>query len=110
MRRIGLAVVLAVKLFVASLAEAQQVKIGVLCAGFGCPPSGGNREASWRLIDKLARVGLVQGRALGWDFDRVTASEDEIRIEAQKLASRNPTLILVWGNVVAAQAAKKGTR
>jgi len=110
MRLIELAVVVAINLFVASLAEAQQVKIGVLCAGFGCPPSGGNMEASWRLIDKLARVGLVQGRTLGWDFGSVTGSEDQIRIEAQKLVSRNPTLILVWGNVAAAQAAKEATR
>jgi putative ABC transport system substrate-binding protein len=110
MRRIGLAVVLVLSLFPAPLsAEAQQVKIGVLCAGLACPFSG-PQEYFRPIIEALARVGLVQGRTLAWDLGSITSSEDHIAIEAPKLVSRHPTLIFVWGNVAAAQAAKDATR
>jgi putative tryptophan/tyrosine transport system substrate-binding protein len=114
MRVIGLAVVLAVSLLLAPLAaEAQpvgrQVKIGVLCAGF-CPfhgPGGSFRP----LITALERVGLVQGRTLAWDVGGVVTTEDLIAVEAQKLVSRGPDLILVWpGSIAAARAAKDATR
>jgi putative ABC transport system substrate-binding protein len=87
---------------------ARQVRIGVLCAGF-CPFGG--PEYSYRpLIDALAGVGLVQGRTLVWDIGGVVSSEDQIALEAQKLVSRRPALILVWpGNVAAARAAKGAT-
>jgi putative ABC transport system substrate-binding protein len=88
---------------------ARQVKIGVLCAGF-CPFGGPERSYQPR-NDALAGVGLVQGRTLVWDIGGVINSEDQVAIEAQKLVSRNPTLILVWpGNVAAARAAKDATR
>jgi len=108
MRRIGLAVVLALSLCLEPLAaQTQQVKIGVLCAGM-C--AFGHPQGSQPLIDALARVRLVQNRTLVWDIGGITSSEDQITIEAQKLVSRRPTLILVWGNVAAAQAAKDATR
>jgi putative tryptophan/tyrosine transport system substrate-binding protein len=108
MRRIGLAVVLALSLCLEPLAaQTQQVKIGVLCAGM-C--AFGHPQGFPPLIDALARVGLVQNRTLVWDIGGITGSEDQITIEAQKLVSRRPTLILVWGNVAAAQAAKDATR
>jgi len=88
---------------------ARQVKIGVLCAGF-CP-FGGPEEWYRPLTDALARVGLDQGRTLVWDVGGVLGSEDQVAIEAQKLVSRHPALILVWpGNVAAARAAKEATR
>jgi len=114
MRLIGLAVVLGLSLFVAPLAgEAQpvgrQVKIGVLCAGF-CPFHG--PVASFRpLTTALERIGLVQGRTLAWDIGGVVNTEDLIAVEAQKLVTRRPDLILVWpGSVAAARAAKDATR
>src|SRR5262245_33986650 len=114
MRRIGLAVVLAVSVFASPFAgQAQplgrQVKIGVLCAGF-CPFHG--PVASFRpLITALERVGLVQGRTLAWDIGGVVNTEDLIAVEAQKLVTRRPDLILVWpGSVAAARAAKDATR
>jgi putative ABC transport system substrate-binding protein len=110
MRRIGLAVVLVLGLALAPFAaEAPQVTIGVLCGGFGCPFAG-PKEYSRPLIDALAHVGLIQGRRLAWDMASITSSEDRIANEAPKLVSRHPTLILVWGTVAAAQAAKDATR
>jgi putative ABC transport system substrate-binding protein len=87
---------------------ARQVKIGVVCAGF-CPFGG--PEGSYRpLIDALAGIGLVQGCTLVWDIGAVLSSEDQVAIEAQKLVSRHPALILVWpGNAAAARAAKDAT-
>jgi hypothetical protein len=61
MRLIGIAVVVAVNLFVASLAEAQQVKIRVLYAGFGCPPTGGNVGSSWRLFTAALIDRIING-------------------------------------------------
>lgn len=104
---------LAVGAVVPPAAEAQPgarpVKIGVLCAGF-CPfpvPAGPSRP----LIIALESVGLVQGRTLAWDIGGIVSTEDLIAVEAQKLVSRRPDLILVWpGSVAAARAAKGATR
>ena len=84
------------------------IKVGVLCAGF-CPFGG--PEGSYRALSgALERVGLVQGRTLVWDIGGVVNSEDQIALEARKLVSRRPDLILIWpGNVVAARAAKDAT-
>ena len=115
MRLIGLAVVLVLSLILAPLAvEAQpagrQVKIGVLCAGT-CPFGGPVGQAIEPLTTALERVGLVRGRTLAWDTFGVVNSEDQIAVEAQKLVSRRPDLILVWpGSVRAARAAKDATR
>ena len=88
---------------------ARQVKIGVLCAGL-CP-FGGPVGAIEPLTTALERVGLVRGRTLAWDTFGVVNSEDQIAVEAQKLVSRRPDLILVWpGSVRAARAAKDATR
>ena len=88
---------------------ARQVKIGVLCAGL-CP-FGGPEGAIEPLTTALERVGLVRGRTLAWDTFGVVNSEDQIAVEAQKLVSRRPDLILVWpGSVWAARAAKDATR
>jgi putative ABC transport system substrate-binding protein len=85
------------------------VKIGVLCAGL-CP-FGGPEGAIEPLTTALERVGLVRGRTLAWDTFGVVNSEDQIAVEAQKLVSRRPDLILVWpGSVRAARAAKDATR
>jgi putative ABC transport system substrate-binding protein len=88
---------------------ARQVTIGVLCTGlcpFPVPP-----EPSRPLIVALERVGLVQGRTLKWDIGAILASEDQIAVEAKKLVSRRPDLLLVWpGSVAAARAAKDATR
>jgi hypothetical protein len=113
MPRIGLAVVVSLVCLTAPLAgEAQpvgrQVKIGVLCAGL-CPFYG---PTNWfrPLTIALERVGLVQGRTLAWDLGGVVTTEDLIAVEAQKLVSRRPDLILVWpGSVAAARAAKDAT-
>jgi putative ABC transport system substrate-binding protein len=87
---------------------ARQVKIGVLCAGL-CP-FGGSMGAIEPLTTALERVGLVRGRTLAWDTFGVVRSEDQIAVEAQKLVSRRPDLILVWpGSVRAARAAKDAT-
>lgn len=108
------ATVLAIVAGVAPLAgEAQpvarQVKIGVLCAGF-CP-FGGPEGAYGPLLDALERVGLVRGRTLVLDVGGVVNSDDQMAIEAQKLVSRRPDLILIWAdNVAAARAAKNATR
>jgi putative ABC transport system substrate-binding protein len=107
MRRIELAVVLAFSLFAPHLADAQPVKIGVLCVRV-CPSFGS--EEMQPLTDALALVGLVRGRTLMWDIGSITNSEDQITVAAQTLVSRHPTLILVWGNVSAARAAKDATR
>jgi len=113
MRLIGLAVALAINLLASLLVEAQpagrQVKIGVLCAGL-CPFHGPAATAR-PLIIALERVGLVQGRTLAWDIGGIVTTEDLIAVEAQKLVSRRPDLILVWpGSVAAARAAKDATR
>lgn len=113
MPRIGLVIVVVLGLVLAPLAgkaqqAGRQVRIGVLCAGF-CPfhgPVGSLRP----LVISLERVGLVQGRTLAWDIGGVVTTEDLIAIEAQKLVSRRPDLILVWpGSVAAARAAKNAT-
>jgi hypothetical protein len=84
MRRIGLAVVLAVSVLASPFAgRAQplerQVKIGVLCAGF-CPFHG--PVASFRpLTTALERIGLVQGRTLAWDIGGVVNTEDLIAVD-----------------------------
>jgi ABC transporter substrate binding protein len=104
---------LSVGVVVPPAAEAQQrtrpVTIGVLCAGF-CPfpvPAGSSRP----LITALESVGLVQGRTLAWDIGGIVNAEDLVAVEAQKLVSRRPDLILVWpGSVAAARAAKDATR
>jgi putative tryptophan/tyrosine transport system substrate-binding protein len=95
------------------VAEAQQtgrqVTIGVLCTGvcpFPVPP-----EPSRALIIALERIGLTQGRTLRWDIGGIVNTEDQIAVEAQKLVSRHPDLILVLpGSVAAARAAKDATR
>ena len=106
----GPVVLFAVGLLVVPLAgEAQrQVKIGVLCAG-SCP-FGGPEGSIRPLFDALERVGLVRGRTLVLDIGGVVTSEDQIAVEAQKLVSRRPDLVLVWtGSVAAARAAKDAT-
>ena len=86
----------------------RQVKIGVLCAGL-CP-FGGPVGRIEPLTTALERVGLVRGRTLAWDMFGAVNSEDQIAVEAQKLVSRRPDLILVWpGSVWAARAAKDAT-
>ena len=100
-------------LLVPLVSEAQQparpVKIGVLCAG-SCP-FGGPEGAVQPIFDALERVGLVRGRTLVLDIGGVVNSDDQMSVEAQKLVSRGPDLILVWtGNVAAARAAKDATR
>src|SRR5215831_6867963 len=114
MRRIGLAVAFTLAITLSPLAVhaqpvGRQVKIGVLCAGV-CPfpvPPGPSRP----LIIALESVGLVQGRTLAWDIGGVVNSEDQIAVEAQKLVSRRPDLILILpGSVAAARAAKNATR
>ena len=94
------------------VAGAQQpprpVRLGVLCSGV-CP-FGGPVGSYRSLTEALARVGLVQGRTLAWDVGGVTNTEDQVVVEAPKLAARRPDLILVWpGNVTAARAAKVAT-
>jgi putative ABC transport system substrate-binding protein len=89
---------------------ARQVRIGVLCAASLCP-FGGPEGAIQPLTTALERVGLVRGRTLVWDTGGVVTSEDQIAVEAQKLVSRRPNLILVWpGSVWAARAARDATR
>ena len=88
MRRIGLAGVLAFSFFAPHLAEAQPVKIGVLCVRV-CPSFGS--EEMQPLTDALAHVGLVRGRTLMWDIGSITNSEDQITVAAQTLVSRHPT-------------------
>jgi len=87
----------------------RQVTIGVLCTGvcpFPVPP-----EPSRALIIALERIGLVQGRTLRWDIGGIVNAEDQIAVEAQKLVSRHPDLILVLpGSVAAARAAKDATQ
>ena len=113
MRVIGLTVVLAINLLASLVVEAQPatrpVTIGVLCVGF-CPFVG--PAATLRpLTIALERVGLVQGRTLAWDIGGLVSTEDLIAVEAHKLVSRRPDLILVWpGSVAAARAAKGATR
>ncbi|MGH2361219.1 MAG: ABC transporter substrate-binding protein [bacterium] len=106
---IGLAVGAVVPLATEAQHGVRQVKIGVLCAGF-CPfpvPAGPSRP----LITALESVGLVEGRTLAWDIGGIVNTEDLIAVEAQKLVSRRPDLILVWpGSVAAARAAKGATR
>jgi putative ABC transport system substrate-binding protein len=88
---------------------ARPVTIGVLCAGM-CPFAG-PVESYRPLTDALARIGLVEGRTLKWDFGGVVTSEDQLTVEARKLVARQPTFILVWpGNVIAALAVKEATR
>ena len=98
MRRIGLAVVLALGLVLAPLAvEAQQARQMT--------------KVSRPLVNAPERVGLIQGRSLVWDIGGVVFSEDQIVVEAQRLVAQRPDLILVWpGNVAAARAAKDATR
>jgi putative ABC transport system substrate-binding protein len=70
-------------------------------------PAGSSRP----LITALESVGLVQGRTLAWDIGGIVNAEDLVAVEAQKLVSRRPDLILVWpGSVAAARAAKDATR
>src|SRR5262245_10681115 len=106
---IGLAVGVVVPPAAEPQQAARQVTIGLLCAGL-CPFRGA--EYLYRpLIDALANVGLVRGRTLVWDIGGVTDSEAQIAVEAQKLVSRRPAVILVWpGNVAAARAAKDATQ
>src|SRR5262245_1879390 len=86
------------------------VKTGVLCAG-ACPFGAGSGIGLRPLLDALERIDLVEGRSLVWDIGGVVASEDGIHVEASKLVSRRPDLILVWpGNVAAARAAKAATQ
>jgi ABC-type uncharacterized transport system substrate-binding protein len=76
----------------------------------GFVPFGGPVGAIEPLTTALERVGLVRGRTLAWDTFGVVRSEDQIAVEAQKLVSRRPDLILVWpGSVRAARAAKDAT-
>jgi len=89
---------------------ARPVKIGMLCAGF-CPFGGGPLDRLRPLVDELQRIDLVEGRSLVWDTGGIVASEDRMDVEASKLVSRRPDLILVWtGNVAAARAAKAATQ
>ena len=89
---------------------ARPVKIGMLCAGT-CPFGAGAIGRPQPLVDALQRIDLVEGRSLVWDIGGVMASEDRIDVEASKLVSRRPDLILVWpGNVAAARAAKAATQ
>ena len=70
----------------------------------------------WTHTNERQAAGISTARSFcsrltkPWDIGGITSSEDQITIEAQKLVSRRPTLILVWGNVAAAQAAKDATR
>src|SRR5262245_60644381 len=89
---------------------ARPVKIGVLCAGT-CSFGAGAIGRPQPLVDELQRIDLVEGRSLVWDIGGIVASEDRIDVEASKLVSRRPDLILVWpGNVAAARAAKAATQ
>jgi putative ABC transport system substrate-binding protein len=109
----GPVLLLTVVLLLVPLAgEAQQparpVKIGVLCAGL-CP-FGGPEASARPIFEALERVGLVRGRTLVLDIGGVVTSDDQMNVEAQRLVSRRPDLILVWtGNVAAARAAKDAT-
>ena len=104
----GLGAVLAAPLAAKAQQTARPVKIGVLCAGI-CP-FGGPEGSSRPIIEALERVGLVRGRTLVLDTGGVATSDDQMTVEAQKLVSRGPDLILVWtGNVAAARAAKDAT-
>ena len=113
--RLTVAVMAAVVALIPPLAAdaqltARPVKIGMLCAG-GCPFGGALLERLKPLVDALQRIDLVEGRSLVWDIGGVVASEDRIDVEASKLVSRRPDLILVWpGNVAAARAAKAATQ
>ena len=74
------------------------------------PVSSAPGGAYQPFIDALERVGLVQGRTLVLDIGGIVNLEDQIAVEAKKLISRRPDLILVWaGNVAAARAAKDAT-
>src|SRR5262245_15691461 len=89
---------------------ARPVKVGMLCAG-ACPFGAGVIGRPRSLANALERIDLVEGRSLVWDIGGVVASEDGIDVEASKLVSRRPDLILVWpGNVAAARAAKAATQ
>ena len=111
MRRIGLAVVLAVSLTLATLAaEAQQAgkvyRVGVLASSSSIPDNIGNGRQAF--LERLSELGWVVGQNLTFEPRSADQRLDRLPGLAAELVQLNVSMILALGHQ-AALAAKRAT-